>query len=71
MDVWVSLPEDLGQRLRRVTEHSGWSQVLLIRTALDDYLGGIESLVFDGPPPPGEPSGEAPAHPAHPLAVRE
>jgi predicted DNA-binding protein len=45
MDVWVSLPEDLGQRLRRVTEPAGWSQTLFIRTALRDYLDGVEAIL--------------------------
>jgi predicted DNA-binding protein len=48
VDVNVSLPEDLAERLCRVTECSGWSQALFIRSAVAHYLDSVEAVVLSG-----------------------
>jgi hypothetical protein len=60
MDVWVSLPVDLGRRLNSVTEQMGWSQALLIRAALGDFLDALEWVE------PASPGAPCPAGPSAP-----
>jgi predicted DNA-binding protein len=49
MNVSVSLPSDLAGRLQRVTEHTGWSQSLFVRSALAGFLDDVEALILDEP----------------------
>jgi predicted DNA-binding protein len=51
MNVIVSLPPDLADRLKRVTDHTGWSQCLFVRSALAGFLDDVEALLLDDRPP--------------------
>jgi predicted DNA-binding protein len=46
----VNIPPDLAERLTRVTSRTGWSQCLLVRTALAEFLDDVEALVLDERP---------------------
>jgi predicted DNA-binding protein len=51
MNVVVSLPPDLAERLKRITDHTGWSQTLFVRSALAGFLDDVETIVLDDHPP--------------------
>jgi predicted DNA-binding protein len=51
VNVIVSLPPDLADRLKRITDNTGWSQCLFVRSALAGFLDDVEALLLDERPP--------------------